>query len=445
MKKIREAVSVIFECQGEILTIVRQNFLRTFPGYTAFIGGKVDPEDYEGMNFNLHLLDDHPKHLANTLVREIKEEAAIEIDRLIEQEQINSIDYIGRALSPKFNPYRFNTHFFRISFKDKPKLRVDENEIQSFKWTSPHEVMSEWLKGQIMIVPPVRYFIEALNSDINFTSELIFENRFDLDKSVPWIESIHGLIQVMPLSNTVPPAERTNAFILNDVLIDPSPKNELELGKFFETIKTYSLSKIFITHHHKDHHQFAIVIAKKLNLKILLSKYTYERCLKVYGENYFSDISIELMQEGDILTRWIDEDVLVYEVPGHDEGQLALMPTSKKWFLAGDLFQGVGTVVVGGEEGCMSKYIDTLQKVIDLSPNCVIPSHGIALGGVHILEKTMEHRLFRERQVLEMHSEGLNENQMLERIYFNIPEKVLKYARANIKSHLLKLKRDEKI
>jgi len=89
----------------------------------------------------------------------------------------------------------------------------------------------------------------------------------------------------------------------------------------------------------------------------------------------------------------------------------------------------------------MTKYFHTLQKVIELNPNCVIPSHGIALGGTEILKKTLEHRKFREDQIKKMMDKGMDIEQMLAAIYFDIPEKILKYARANIVSHVDKIKK----
>ena len=61
--------------------------------------------------------------------------------------------------------------------------------------------------------------------------------------------------------------------------------------------------------------------------------------------------------------------------------------------MAGDLFQGVGTVVIGEPEGNMQTYMETLKKVIKLNPKCVFPSHGIALGGSHILQKNLVTRI----------------------------------------------------
>ena len=290
VKKIRDAVSIIFECQGEVFSITRQNFLRTFPGYTAFVGGKVDQDDHIKKSYNLHQLDDHPHHLINALVRETKEEVGVEIDSLIEKGIILSVDFIGRALTPEFNPYRFNTHFFRVSFKEKIDFRIDRNEVAEGIWSKPTSVLDKWKRGDCMMVPPVRYFFEKLELDVHFKDTLILENRFDLNTIVPWIESICGITQIMPLSNTVPPAERTNAFVIGDILIDPSPKNESEYNKLLNTIEIHQVKKIFITHHHKDHHQHSTKLAKELSVPMLMSKYTLNRCQLVYGEKYFEGI-----------------------------------------------------------------------------------------------------------------------------------------------------------
>ena len=62
--KIKKAVSVILKYKDEIYYIKRQNFLRAFPGYTAFPGGKVDKEDLD---------------LIHTVKREIQEELQFEL------------------------------------------------------------------------------------------------------------------------------------------------------------------------------------------------------------------------------------------------------------------------------------------------------------------------------------------------------------------------------
>lgn len=442
-KPIKDAVSIILECDGEVLTIVRQNFLRSFPGYTAFPGGKVDELDSESF-ISAKYLSKYPDTLMNCMVREAQEELQLDIEHEISCDNIIAIDYIAKAVTPSFNPYRFETYFYRICFKQKPHLVIDHNEAASAKWYHPQAVLDEFWQGQRLCVPPVRYVLESLaNKKQDYP--LIFENRFDLTKVVPHIESIAGIHQIMPESDTVPPATRTNAFIIGDLLIDPSPKNEAELDKFLAVVSKHNPKAIFITHHHNDHHQNLPLLVSKLKLPVWASEDTLKRIRSKKGKSYFENTVTKVIYDGDDVTKWLGQKVLVMAIPGHDEGHLGLYPEGKEWFLAGDLFQGIGTVVIGTEEGDMQKYFETLERVINLAPKCVIPSHGIALGGTNILQKTLEHRKMREKQILEFAKKGLSTDEILEQVYFDIPDKLFKYARLNIESHLIKLQNENKI
>ena len=73
-----EAVVAIFVNENDIYSIKRQNYLKAFPGYFAFPGGKVDPEDYE-FDFKNKLLDGYPIHEMGALFREIDEELGYSI------------------------------------------------------------------------------------------------------------------------------------------------------------------------------------------------------------------------------------------------------------------------------------------------------------------------------------------------------------------------------
>lgn len=445
--KIKDAVSIILECDEHILTIVRQNFLTNFPGYTAFPGGKVDDEDRQNtLNKPISgkLLSDHPSTLMNCLVREALEELRLDVESEISNENIVNIEYIAKAVTPEFNPYRFATHFYRIRFKKRPKLVIDKNEAAKAEWTKAQMVLDEFWQGKRLCVPPVRWVLESLAKNHN-KYPLVFENRFDFSKEVPHIESIAGIHQIMPESDTVPPATRTNAFVIGDLLIDPSPKNEIELQKFLAVLKSHAPKAIFLTHHHNDHHQNLPRLIEELNLPVWASSKTFERILKNKGSNYFNNTSIVIVKEGETVTKWLGHEVKVMEIPGHDDGHLALYPEGLEWFLAGDLFQGIGTVVIGTDEGDMQQYFNTLERVIKLNPACVIPSHGIALGGTTILQKTLDHRKMREKQILDLVKRELTVDEILKQVYFDIPEKLFKYARLNIESHLIKLRNEKRI
>ncbi len=446
MSRIIDAVSIILTCGDEIFIIQRQNFLKAFPGYWAFPGGKVESDDDKLTIDENHFKAMNPK-LIGAVVREAEEELGINLGDLYKSGGITAWDFIGLATTPDFNPLRFATYFFKINLKEKPKFVVDANEAQFAEWMKAADLLHKYEHGEVLAVPPVIKVIQELGKNLALTEIKDLNFEFDGENEVPFIENLKGMIQIMPLSNTLPPATRTNAFLIGDqfkLIIDPSPKDEAEYLKFKTTLSHFVVSGIFITHQHPDHHQFSPRLARELKVKMILSQYTHERLLQKDPE-YFAGVEVEFAKDGDHLTSWLGRPVYVHAIPGHDEGQLALAPDNMRWFLAGDLFQGIGTVVIGGSEGDMKKYFTTLEKVIAYNPMVVFPSHGIGLGGPNILQKTLEHRKMREEQVLIAHQKGASAEEMLKEIYAEISPKLWPYALENINKHLDKLRGEGRI
>lgn len=429
--KMRKAVSLVFVCSDRVFIIKRQNYLRFFPGYTAFPGGKVDKEDGDC--------------LWQAAKREAREELGVELDQLIGEGLISKATKIAKATSPEFNPYRFETYFFLLRCHQPIKFLLDSYEAAMGKWSVAEHILEDYQKGKILLVEPIKAILSLIANGID--EDIFIDFDEEKVKSPPSIEPLVGLIQVMPLSQTLPPANRTNCFVIgkkNSVVIDPSPKNEQELRDLRNYLNQFQIRSIIISHHHADHHQYAPDLARTLAVPILISRDSHQRiCSK--QTDYFKGVSLEWLEQDKVVGYWNEEPIKSYWIPGHDEGHFGFAPASLSWFIVGDLFQGIGTVVVGGDEGSMSKYLQSLRMVIDLNPACVIPSHGIALGGTYILQKTLKHREEREKQILALHQQGKSLEQMTALIYFDIPKSLHPYAKANIKSHLLKLQEEMKL
>lgn len=446
MSKVIDAVSIVLTCGNEIFAIQRQFYLNAFPGYWAFPGGKVEKEDAE-FCADHELCKTLDQRLFGAVVREGREELGIDLYEEIKKGNIRSVDYLGLAVTPDFNPYRFATYFFKIDFTKKLDFVIDQNEARFSEWISAADLLKKYNQGQILAVPPVIKVIETLGEmpETKHIEDLNF--HYDHSKAVPYIENLKGLRQIMPLSHTLPPATRTNAFLIGDdvrIIVDPSPQDDEEYVKFKNTVAIWGAHKILLTHHHPDHYERSAMYAREMKMPVLLSRYTHERITRKQPD-FFHDVELQFVKEGDVVTKWLGNDVLVMEIPGHDEGQIALYSKDLSWFLAGDLFQGIGTVVIGGEEGDMKKYFETLERIIHMSPKVVFPSHGIGLGGTSILEKTLAHRKQRESQILNLHLEGLSSEQMLEKIYAEVDKKLWPYALENIHKHLAKLRSENLI
>ncbi|MCR9205091.1 MAG: MBL fold metallo-hydrolase, partial [Halobacteriovoraceae bacterium] len=417
---MRESVSAVFKSlDGKIFTIERQSYLSVFPGYTAFPGGKVDKKDLETANEAESPFPEIESTHWVALKREIKEELNFCLDEHIGL--IETSYLFGTAITPEFNPYRFKAHFFIIQLKEAFPFNVDSGEAKSSCWEDPKALLKRYKKGEILAVPPVVAMVEKLTLDELPEGEQNLTLPHIEGREVPMIESIYGVKQFLPLSNTFPPANRTNCFIIGDsplkLLVDPSPKNSEEKEKLKRSIDKVGFDAFFISHHHADHHEFLPDLYKDYQKPVFMSEKTKDLINQKWGEKYLSGMELKFLREGDHLGTTLGKKLKVYEVPGHDEGQLALAPEDQSWFFVGDLIQTVGTVVIGDVEGDMAKYFKSLQKVIDLNPRFIIPSHGISLGGVDKLKMTLKHRLHREEQVKELDEKGMSVEEILGVVY----------------------------
>jgi ribonuclease/clavin/mitogillin len=456
---MKESVSAVFVTKSSVFFMKRQNYLAVFPGYYATPGGKVDKEDshstenfVDGQKKDFWPASIRPQIL-NALIREVKEELNYDLLEGIKKGEVLRLDDIGIAITPEFNPYRFKNYYLKITLSHEIDFDIDANEAEFGEWNSPEKLHAKYAEGSVLAVPPAITLLKTFSNNPQHCTPIDMSLPYDPETEVPMIESIYGVRQFLPLSNTFPPANRTNAFIIGDgldatsrkLLIDPSPKDEAELKKFIKSVSKIGFDSIFLTHHHPDHYEFSAEIARTFKVGIELSADTLERIKERSGENYFEGIALTIRKEGDIVTKSLGSSVKVYEVPGHDEGQLALAPESLNWFLVGDLIQTIGTVVIQAPEGDMKKYFATLERIISMKPKTIIPSHGIIIGGTHKLEETLKHRKLREEQVLALSLEKKSVKDMLGIIYPGLEASLLPYAQRQIEAHLKKLREEKRL
>ncbi|MGH8505250.1 MAG: MBL fold metallo-hydrolase [Stenotrophobium sp.] len=446
MTQIRDAVTAVLTHGDDLFLVRRQPYLPAFSGYWAFPGGKVDRADASDA-LPQPLLREHDPRLLRALARELDEELGYDLFAAVDTGEVLALDYVGEITTPAFAPLRFRTHFFRIEQRVKPALKVDAAEAAESAWLPARTWEDRFRRGRLLTAPPTRNVIHWLATGETALPD--FDYHVDVEQQVPWLEQIGGLRILMPRSNTIPPADRTNCFWLGDagyprVLIDPAPGSDAEMRRLCALIDEFGVDEIFLTHHHPDHRERANLLARRYRVPMAMSADTQARIAKrVPG--YFDDITVHTRAEGDVLTTWLGEKVVLYTVPGHDEGQLAVMPESRSWCIVSDLIQGIGTVVVGGPEGNMRKYFDSLQRVIDWDPAVIIPSHGMALGTTYRISETLKHRLAREAQILQLHDEGIAPDAMLPIIYAGLDPRLVPLALMNINSHLQKLREESRI
>src|SRR5690606_5277864 len=132
--------------------------------YWAFPGGKVEEGD-DKFSLEHELTKNLDHRLFGAVVREGSEELGVDFREEIKRGTISKISYLGLAVTPDFNPYRFATYFFKIEFSTKVKFTVDENEALVAHWMNARDLLKQYDEGQLLAVPPVIKVIETLGKD----------------------------------------------------------------------------------------------------------------------------------------------------------------------------------------------------------------------------------------------------------------------------------------
>lgn len=435
---------------GELLMVQRSPTLKAFPGYHAFPGGAVDASD-SGQPHPHPLTRNTPPQLLHALLRELREELSLDLEAMLARQQVEAIHHLGVRTTPKGPLRRFNAHFFAIALNTRPQLTVDTGEIIRSEWATPQAWLQRYQNGDLLLAPPTIRIVRQLALDAGLSHEnmrTLFGSPEHGKLSVA--EPLQGVRVYFTPSRTIRPATQTNCLHLGDapgrrLLVDPSPDSDEALEDLCAVIGERGFDEIFLTHHHPDHLERADVLARRAGVPLGMSSYTEQAIRRCYP-GFLDQLQVRHYRDGDVVSTWLGQPVRALEVPGHDEGQLALMPEGRAWCMVGDLIQGVGTVVIPREEGNMRKYFASLQRIIDLDPRVIIPSHGTAMGSTHRLRETLKHRQLREQQIRALHLSGMDIDCMLQEIYGQLQDPALMpLARMNIEGHLQKLEQEGRL
>jgi glyoxylase-like metal-dependent hydrolase (beta-lactamase superfamily II) len=146
----------------------------------------------------------------------------------------------------------------------------------------------------------------------------------------------------------------------------------------------------------------------------------------------------ELIQAG-------DGELSAVHTPGHAPDHLCFLDGGSRVLYCGDLAQRGTTVWIPYDlRGDLSDYLASLQRVMALGPIRLLPAHGDPIDDSEpVLRRYVEHRLARERQIVEVMREGATTaDEITEVVYAALSEKMLPMAKQGVLAHLVKLERD---
>jgi glyoxylase-like metal-dependent hydrolase (beta-lactamase superfamily II) len=195
------------------------------------------------------------------------------------------------------------------------------------------------------------------------------------------------------------------------------------------------LAAVVVTHAHPDHASGAPALARAHPAAVFY-KYPWP------PEDARYDLAWQPLADGDVMP--IEgEQLVVLHTPGHSPDHVALWDEGSRAVFTGDLVIPGGSVMIHtGRGGDMIQYLESLQRVRALRPIRLLPAHGPERhDAVDVLTAHLEHRLDRERQVVEALSAGrATVESIVESIYDGLAGPLVDAARENVRAHLEKLR-----
>ena len=205
----------------------------------------------------------------------------------------------------------------------------------------------------------------------------------------------------------------TNTYVVEGWVVDPGPDDDEHLTAVVEAAGG-SVKGIVLTHDHIDHSEGASPLAERTGAEVV----------RPAGGDRAGPFE-------------------AVATPGHSPDHVALVAGAL--LFSGDTVLGTGSVFIAPGEGSLSAYLDSLRRLRELDVEAILPGHGpVVWRPREKLDEYIEHRLERERLVLEAFDAGARtRDELLDRAWSDVDfesQPYLRYAAAyTLEAHLEKL------
>ena len=381
--------------------------------------------------------------LTTGLLREIREETGV---HLSPSEDAHRLIYAGRWLTPPLGPLRFDNRFFLIEWPESEAQQPEATpgEAESGEWVRPEVALDRWHRGKVITAPPILHILQVLSEDgpERGLGRLRQPEEANLGPHRR-IEFRPGVLLFPLRTPTLPPASHTNCYVLGtgeSVLVDPGSPFEIEIDRLAQALEALTaeggrrLKAIWLTHHHPDHVGGVEDLRRRFEIPVMAHPETADRL-----RNVGISVDQELNDGQRIQLPGADSfPVRVLHTPGHASGHLCFLEEKHGSLIAGDLVAGLGTIVIDPPDGNMGDYLRSLQRIRDLEPTTLFPSHGPVTIDVNArLDGLIEHRGWREQRILEAWSSGSREPAELRAaVYDDLPTMAHPLAERQVIAHL---------
>ena len=193
-------------------------------------------------------------------------------------------------------------------------------------------------------------------------------------------------------------------------------------------------SRVILTHRHRDHLG---------GVASLRSRFKGLRVSKMRHKDAELSEPIDDLRAGETVHGEGVTLVPVY-TPGHASDHLCYYLVEEKALFTGDVILGGSTTVIPSDDGDLLDYLDSLRRLQAMDVRRIYPAHGPVIeNGPAKITEYLEHRMLRERQILEALADGVETiPAIVARIYVDVALALHPVAALSVESHLKKLARE---
>ena len=218
-----------------------------------------------------------------------------------------------------------------------------------------------------------------------------------------------GVVRVRAANPSPMTLDGTNTYVTAGWVVDPGPADPDHIEAVLAAARG-EIDGIVLTHGHADHAEGAEPLAERTGAPIVRPG------------------------EGDEVGPF-----RALATPGHSPDHVSLV--MGRVCFTGDTVLGTGSVFIAPGEGSLAAYLDSLRRLRDLDLEVLCPGHGPYVWDPRAkLDEYIEHRLDRERRLLEALADGLRgTDELLDRAWSDAPAELRPAAALTLEAHLEKL------
>ena len=265
-----------------------------------------------------------------------------------------------------------------------------------------------------------------------------------IDPDFPKTATVSDLVgRVLGLNPGMMTGPGTNTYLIgrrDPVLLDTGagvPEYMTGLTGYLDERGWTQPSRVVLTHRHRDHLGGVAHVRERFR-GLSVGKLIHRDADLPEG--------IETLRDGQTIEA--DGATLVaIHTPGHASDHLCYYLPEENAVFTGDVVLAGSTTVIPAEDGDLLDYMNSLRRLQQLGVRRIYPAHGpVVEDGPALIAEYIEHRLLRERQILEVLGDGPSTiPAIVERVYAAVPKNLHAMAGQSVASHLKKLAREDRV